>query len=584
MICHFCVQNYLSSARAISTSSEELAQHEAIVDAFANGNGPTLDAKLREIDAEQAATGEYPFSYIERVWDKGYMEARCPNPIHINPSYILNLPKLNNTDRFANLAKVTLSAVAWHHKVLTGRLDKTDVCFSPFGKQLGTARIPVVGRDEWAYHPHAQHIIVFCGSTVFRVDVLDDNGSTISAENLEKAFVDVVNKSRASQAGDAPPLSLLTAGERDEWAQTRAHLVSVGNNAESLNVIDSALLSIAIDGDAASVLSDTSLSTSTLVGNTDGGAVAQPRWFDKHQLLSLESGDLGFNFEHSYSDGMSWNRMISEVAAHVQDQSPPAGCEPLQWLPSHSGAVTATEVLFEADETITAATLSAQQKFRSAVNNLDNAVVDFTDFGKNEIKTWKQSPDAVVQLALMLSYSQLHPESGPPGVYEACSVSRFYHGRTETIRSLTEPAAAFIRAALNNNGNNTLRDLMTAATAEHRNNSVAAASAFGIDRHLLALQLLAKAEGVTEPLFGEELYSASQRWKLSTSNVTADFIKYFAFGPVDQDGYGIGYMINDDAIPMNISSFRDSSIGTDSTTFGNTVRESLQLLKSIAKE
>jgi carnitine O-acetyltransferase len=178
-------------------------------------------------------------------------------------------------------------------------------------------------------------------------------------------------------------------------------------------------------------------------------------------------------------------------------------------------------------------------------------VVDFTAFGKEEIKTWGHSPDAVVQVALILAFANLDTAKRLPGVYEACSVSKFLHGRTETIRSLTEPAAVFVRAAqhatsslsssssslsLSSSARAALGPLLHAATAAHRQNSVEAAEARGLDRHMLALQQLARREGVQEPLFGEPLYARSKRWLLSTSNVTADFIKYFAFGAVDPDG------------------------------------------------
>ena len=82
-----------------------------------------------------------------------------------------------------------------------------------------------------------------------------------------------------------------------------------------------------------------------------------------------------------------------------------------------------------------------------------------------------------------------------------------------------------------------LQELMTAATSTHRQISVDAASGSGIDRHLTALQVLAASEGIEEPLFTDPLFTASKRWVLSTSNVTADFIRYFAFGAVDPHGY-----------------------------------------------
>ena len=41
------------------------------------------------------------------------------------------------------------------------------------------------------------------------------------------------------------------------------------------------------------------------------------RWFDKHQAVVQKDGTIGLNFEHSFSDGTTWNRMVHEVHRHV---------------------------------------------------------------------------------------------------------------------------------------------------------------------------------------------------------------------------------------------------------------------------
>ena len=51
-----------------------------------------------------------------------------------------------------------------------------------------------------------------------------------------------------------------------------------------------------------------------------------------------------------------------------------------------------------------------------------------------------------------------------------------------------------------------------------------AATGRGIDRHLLGLRLMLRAdEGESHPLFEDALFSRSQTWKLSTSGLSAGF-------------------------------------------------------------
>lgn len=68
----------------------------------------------------------------------------------------------------------------------------------------------------------------------------------------------------------------------------------------------------------------------------------------------------------------------------------------------------------------------------------------FNDFGKEKIKTFKCSPDAFVQLALQFAYYKMFGQ--PCATYESGSTRKFYHGRTETIRSCTSAALAFCQA------------------------------------------------------------------------------------------------------------------------------------------
>ena len=56
------------------------------------------------------------------------------------------------------------------------------------------------------------------------------------------------------------------------------------------------------------------------------------------------------------------------------------------------------------------------------------------EYGKIKLKEMKMSPDAIIQLAFQMSYYMLH-EQNQPATYEACSTAKFFHGRTETIRS-----------------------------------------------------------------------------------------------------------------------------------------------------
>jgi len=87
------------------------------------------------------------------------------------------------------------------------------------------------------------------------------------------------------------PLGVLTAENRDVWADVRSKLLQLGNE-KALEAIDTALYCIALDD--TNTLNEDSLSRNFLYGNPNN------RWFDKnYSLIVNRDGYAGLNFEHS---------------------------------------------------------------------------------------------------------------------------------------------------------------------------------------------------------------------------------------------------------------------------------------------
>jgi Choline/Carnitine o-acyltransferase len=135
--------------------------------------------------------------------------------------------------------------------------------------------------------------------------------------------------------------------------------------------------------------------------------------------------------------------------------------------------------------------------------------------------------------------------------YETALTRMFQHGRTETIRTLSSDSRAFVLAmtdpsqpvstslpfekANDNNlimsnppsSNVQIQDTakyraLQRAVQTHVSLTREAATGRGIDRHLLGLRLVLRAdEGERAELFDDELFQRSQEWKLSTSGLSA---------------------------------------------------------------
>ena len=81
---------------------------------------------------------------------------------------------------------------------------------------------------------------------------------------------------------------------------------------------------------------------------------------------------------------------------------------------------------------------------KGIIDDLDLKVIRQCEYGAGFMKKCKMSPDAYLQMALQMAYfrDQGHFDL----TYEASMTRLYRNGRTETVRSLSSEAAAFVRA------------------------------------------------------------------------------------------------------------------------------------------
>ena len=660
------IARYLRSAAALSTTADpvDFAAHEALVHDFGATAGRALHEAVAAKDAADAASGGYPRSYIESDWDDMYYGGRWSLPINSNPYFVLKeLPPTDMSSAHGDAARLVTAAVQWHLRLLAGDMPLDGGCVSQLQLQFGTGRVAREGRCVLASAPReSAHVVVLCGGLYYKLQVLEGGGRRgegalpqggatrqLSAAALAKQL-DAIRAAHRNGGGAGatpppPPLAALTTQGRDEWgAQREAMEAASAVNRASLREIDTALLVITLDGAAPADLEEAA--ASLLHGGSGAPGCdysAGARWYDKHGLVVFENGKLGVNFEHSFSDGMTWNAWIGEAWSHCADPggrqlpAPDGGfvegfggsgkasgeavaglaAVPLLWelgeeaggeqdgpyqiyagdrvLAGASSVAAAAAANSETPLDIVAAAKAAAAAHAETASGLQTAVLEFGAFGKAEIKKWGMSPDAAAQMAFALAFYRMHAAVAP--VYESCSTRGFLHGRTETIRVATPEAAAWAVAAAEawaaaGGGADATPDaagcdavcaaLGVGATA-HLDNAKAAVAGNGVDRHLTAMQSLAADMPVFQhPLFEDELFSRSRSWRISSSNVTAPFLELFGFGPVVGDGYGVGYMIQQDSIPVSITAFggdggREGD-ATDAKAFAQGVGEALHFM------
>ena len=163
------------------------------------------------------------------------------------------------------------------------------------------------------------------------------------------------------------------------------------------------------------------------------------------------------------------------------------------------------------------------------------------------------SPDSFVQMTIMIAYFRLYGEV--VNSYESVLTKKYFHGRTEAMRSTTQMAERLMRCWTSHDSSeeeklSALRD----ACKVHSKFVKEASGGYGVDRHLYALKCLGEQNGIKPELFSSDAWSALNHTVLSTSNCGNPSLRLFGFGPVVPDGFGIGYIVKDSALQYSISS------------------------------
>ncbi|MCP3881796.1 MAG: choline/carnitine O-acyltransferase [Sulfitobacter sp.] len=529
---------YLKTVRPLLNDADFAQAKVEVAELLASdGIGQRLQADL----AARAASTE---NWLSDWWDDvAYLSV--PDPIVVNVStVVIGDPEQPQNGQAQRAASVAARILDYRSAIMNEMLEPefmggtVPLDMTLFKRLLSTTRLPGTEKDRIVtYGPaDSHHLVVIRNGRLYAFDAVNRTGTRMSVTGLAQQFNRIIAMADAGEAGD--PVLLLTALERPRWAEVREKLVANPTNATTLDVIDRAIFLVCLDDEAPETLNE--IARQALCGAP--GA----RWFDKSlQVLVDKRGRVSFLMEHSPADGTHFLSLI-EYAISAYDVS--QGVE---------GALTdITPLTWSLTTDDRNAIDQANEGFQALTQNLDLKLHRFDGFGTDYIKAQRISPDGVVQMAIQLAYIRLH--GGSAKTYESAQTRQFRLGRTETIRSCSTEAVAFAKAMDGSASNEEKIQKLRAATEEHRLRSREACNGEGVDRHLLGLKLIAAEQGILPLPALLEAPVFKQGWVLSTSQVPAKHNIVPGFGPVCEEGYGIGYCIKPDRIYLHVTAKRSA--------------------------
>lgn len=518
-----------------------------------DGAGRLLQALLCEHKASMAGNA----SWLRPFWDDMYLAWRDPLPINLNYCFRFAAERWGGEEALPRLVR----ALAETARLLrSGELVSEETPAGPLSmdqvRSCLYTRIPAEGSDTLLMVDPAAPLTaaVTCDGRWFIMPLEHADGALAGEEELSGAFAAI--RRTAALPNIAPPLAAMTAAPRAEATSLRATLLQDMRNRLSLAAVEKSLFVICLDPPHRS---DEGFLRSLLCGP------AGSRWFDKSlQLVCSANGGLGANFEHAGCDAHIWLYLLGLCDKSIRNRTDASR--------SSRDTLPFRELRWNIDEALAARLDDAAQDYFDRANTVDLCCKDFADYSRSRVKTLGTSPDAFLQIAFQAAQCRVfgHLRSS----YEAVSVRGFAEGRTECARGSTY-AAGVLAKALRSISAETLRSSVAAnelllgyyrsAENAHKANVARCQRGLGAERHMTGLAVMhtlhAAELGLGEPpaIFRDPGWLTVKHDALSTSSVSAPFIRFFGFGPVVQDGYGVGYAPGPDATGLVVTAFRSKA-------------------------
>jgi carnitine O-acetyltransferase len=591
---------YLRSLEGL-VNAEEYDKTEAKVEDFLKSG---IGAHLQKLLQEHEARKEGP-SWIEGYWDDAYLCTRDPVPININYYFgFMDHPKhATHGSQLGRAASLVHAAAELYLSIRDGQLSvdterSQPLDMSQYRRVFCASRVPQIGRDKIITYTTAtlladeklshtseyekvspKHIVVLARNRFFKVDIIDSQDEVMpTAAIVERLAFIVRTVMKDKTAG--PPVGVLTAANRDDWAEARQQLVKLGNEA-NLVAIQSAIIVLVLDA----VECETTDELARLLLHGTG----TNRWFDRHNLIVSHNGRAGINFEHSVGDGAITLRVADSMyRADCEHALSNAEVEAIvqRVASSQEKLKDVQELMFRLDGLVDMRMKDSFEKFVELIRSNETTTMTFHQFGGDFIKKSGVSPDAFVQLAFQLTHYRLFGRC--EATYEAASTRCFLHGRTEVVRAASRAAADFCEAAqqpvfarkIHSAVPSQIQLLRQAADA-HVEYMKRAKAGKGVDRHFLGLRRMCAQYDINPPeIFTDPSFARSSHWILSTSHCGSSALSLFGFGPVVTDGFGLGYMIKNDSVSCCVTSKYTHRL-LSSTIFANMLESSLLHMRSI---
>lgn len=246
------IKRYLDTVEPLLNETEYETTKKVATE-FASSS---LGQKLQKLLVDKSKTTD---NWMHQWWlDKIYLEPRYNLIINANPGQLY--PKLNYNTMNGQLHYATKYIQGFlefkryleEQKLPTEKLGEATLCMDQYYKLFGTCRVPRKDKDEFkvmqAYNidsSRTNHITVMFSNRIYSLQVLDvKTGLELTYEEINANLGHLV---RSSSAEASIGLGIMTADNRDVWADVYTKLEQVGQNRQNFEKIQDSLFVLCLD-------------------------------------------------------------------------------------------------------------------------------------------------------------------------------------------------------------------------------------------------------------------------------------------------------------------------------------------------
>lgn len=529
-------------------SNEQLIEAIRIVDEFKlSKDSKLLENKLRELGSRKNN------SWIFDYWVKYHLEVRDSLSPYTNVPVIYENKKLSKFDPIVKATKL-IQAVSRVYLDFKKRgngsynIGKKEYSNDQFHGLLGSINHIEEDLDKYYINPGiSKNVIIIYKNNIYSLDVINEDNELMSSDEI---FCSLENVVKLCSGVCSPNINHVTAEpDRDKAARMLNKILENDINRKNYEPVMESIFVLNLDEGNESVGFKDELYNACLHSEYFN------RWHGKGLQFSI-SGDgvVSFIVDHSFCDGGTEIYLINEMHDIIDETLP---------MLKNPAKDVVKELNFVLSKDVKKDLLVSELDNKKNMNRYKAEYVDLENLTRSKLKEKGiLSGDGFIHIAMQgaqyLTYNEIY------NTYISVDARKFFRGRTECNRPVTEESVEFIKMLTEEKRHEKpeLRESLKKALDAHHRRVKLCQSGNGVNRYLHVLKEVCKDYsqelGIErEPdLFGSEAFSIIGENRLSTTSFGHEDIKYLYFPPVMDSGLGIYYWVGEESFAI-ITSFNE---------------------------